>query len=149
MERIGKVIEKRGNRAIVLMRRHMACEGCGRCGGLLGGPDVKDSRIEVENPIDASVGQMVKIEVDDGKLLLFSFVFYLIPVIALLAGVWMGLTLAAAINFKGDHVLLAVGLGLILAGMVIGGIRLWDRRSKDDPQYKPVITALAGEEEQP
>lgn len=148
MERIGKVIEKRGNRAVVVMRRHIACEGCGRCGGLLGGPDTKDSCIEVDNPIDASVGQTVKIEVDDGKLLLFSFVFYLVPVIALLAGVWIGLTLAAAINFQGDHILPAVGLGLLLFGMVIGGIRLWDRRSKDDPRYKPVITSLAGEEEQ-
>lgn len=146
VERIGKVIEKHGNRAVVLMRRHVACEGCGRCGGLLGGPDTKDSHVEVDNPIDALPGQTVRIEVDDGKLLLFSFVFYLLPVIVLLAGIWAGFSLAAAIGFKGDHVLIAVISGLGLAAMTFGGIRIWDRRVKDNPRYRPVITALVDEE---
>ena len=40
MERVGTVIEVKPERAtaVVKMRRHLACERCGRCGGILGGP---------------------------------------------------------------------------------------------------------------
>lgn len=147
MERVGKVIEKKGSRALVLMRRHTICENCGVCDGILGGPDLKDSQFEVENPVNAEVGEMVKIEVDDSKLLLMSFVLYLIPVFALVAGILLGVNIAPAINFAGDHILFSAGMGLVMALFSFLIIRFWDKTKKDDKRYKPVITAIASEEE--
>ncbi len=147
MERVGKVIEKRGNKAMVVMRRHSACDKCGRCGGILGGPDIKDSHVMVENPIGAGAGELVKIEVDDGKLLLMSFVLYMVPVLALVAGILLGTVLAPAINYTGDHIFFSVGSGLLLAAIVMIWIKYWDKSKKDDTRYKPVITSLAGEDD--
>jgi len=39
---------------------------------------------------------------------------------------------------------MAIGFGVMAFAFIL--IRIWDRRVKDDPKYKPVITALITEE---
>jgi len=143
LERVGKVLEKRGHQALVAMQRHVACENCGRCGGILGGPDQKDERVEVDNPINASEGELVNIEVDDRQLLKVAFLVYMVPVLALLAGIFGGLGLAPVLNYGGDHTLFSVAMGLVLMAVVILAVRSWDRKVKDDSRFRPVIKSLA------
>lgn len=147
MERFGRVLEARGDRAVVLMQRHSACENCGQCGGILGGPDVKDSEVEVKNPIGADQGELVRIQVEDQKVLLLSFVVYLIPAVVLVAGLLLGYQAAVSYGWAINPNYAGVISGVLLMLVTFGFIRKWDQKVRNDPRYLPVITSLVGEEE--
>jgi len=142
LERIGKVLEDRGEQALVLLKRHMACEGCGRCGGILGGPDIKDEEVEVANPIGAIEGEMVQVEIDDQKVLLLSFVIYFVPVLALLIGLIFGQWVVINFGWTIEQNLASVIFGFFLMFITFLFIRRWDQSIKKTNKYKPVITSL-------
>lgn len=146
MERIGTVKEEKGETAVVQLRRHLSCENCGRCGGLLGAEDRREHYVEALNPIRARKGQRVLIEMDDRQALFAAFILYLVPLSGLVAGIVLGLKLTAVFGWAGSRELVAAGLGLALMALIFGGISLWDRRIKQSGRYRPVITALAQEE---
>jgi sigma-E factor negative regulatory protein RseC len=145
MEQYGLVTETGSDTATINLQRHLTCEKCGRC-GILSGVDRREMTVEALNPIHARQGQQVVLETDDRQILFLSFMLYLVPLAALLAGIIAGLSVAAFLNLKFNHELFAVGTGLIMMALVFFAIRIWDRRVKDNPKYKPVITGLVKEE---
>ncbi len=148
MDRVGTVVEVKTRTAIVKLRRHLSCENCGRCGGIFGGPDQLDHLVEVLNPIEARVGQRVLITADDRKVIFVSFMLYLVPLAVLLGGVFLWTYLHSRLELPGRPELPAVALGAILMALVYAGIRRWDKRIKDNPRYKPVISELLAETEE-
>ena len=82
-----KVIEVQGNRALVEVQRKSACEGCHKmtsgegCGvcSLLG----SDSRFtaKADNRIGACVGDRVEVQSATGRVLYYSALVFLVPVI--------------------------------------------------------------------
>lgn len=145
MEQYGLVIENRGETALVSLQRHLACESCGRC-GILSGSNKRDITVEALNPIKAEAGRRVTLESDDRQVLFISFMLYLVPLGALVAGIVIWLSIAGTLGLEKNQELLAAAAGLGLMVVVFFLIRLWDRRVKDDPRYKPVITGLIEEE---
>ncbi len=143
MERTAKVVEKHGSRAVVLMRKHLSCEKCGRCGGIFGGPDLQDSRVIVKNPVNAEVGQRVVVAADDMRLLIMTFVLYIVPVIALLAGIFGILLLADTLGIAPDNYLAASAAGFLLMAVSYAGIRAWDNKKSEDDRYYPEIVSIA------
>ena len=144
MERVGKVIEERGENALVLMQRHSVCSKCGRC-GILGNTTVKDTKIETLNFPGAKEGEFVRVSVDDSKVLTISFLLYLVPAMVLVFGIFFALQLAETLNYSGDHILFSVVIGVILAAGTIALVKIWDNSKKDDITYKPSIIGLADE----
>jgi sigma-E factor negative regulatory protein RseC len=145
MDRLGTVIEAKGDAAVVRMQRHLSCENCGRCGGILGGEDRRQLVVEVLNPVKAGAGQRVLIESDDRRVLFVSFMLYIVPLTGLVAGLLLGLNLAPRLGLGGGRELAAAGLGFALMALVFLGIRAWDRRVRHSAKYKPVITAVVAE----
>ncbi len=145
MEQYGLVIENKGETALVSLQRHLACESCGRC-GILSGSNKRDITVEALNPIKAEAGRRVTLESDDRQVLFISFMLYLVPLAALVAGIVIFLSIAGKLGLEKNQELLAAAAGLGLMAVVFFLIRLWDRRIKDDPRYKPVITGLIEEE---
>lgn len=145
MEHVGRVLEKRGGEAVVLMRKHAMCEKCGRCGGLLGGADLKDTQVIVSNPIGAEVGQNVVVKADDNRLLLMAFVLYIVPLFALVAGIFAGLRLCVILGFQPDNYLFASFVGFILMALTYLLIKRWDKQKMNDERYRPVIVSLSDE----
>jgi len=146
MEQFGLVIKTTNNIATVNLQRHLTCESCGKC-GILSGSGKRDLTVEALNPIQAKSGQRVIVETDDRQILFISFMLYLVPVAALLAGIYLGLAAAARLNLVMNHELFAVLAGLLMMAVIFTLIRLWDRRVKNDPKYKPVIIGLIQNEE--
>jgi len=146
VERVGTVVEVKENTAVVKMQRHLACEHCGRCGGIFGQADRKDHLVEVKNTLPAKVGQRVYIEADSRQVLFVAFVLYMIPLFALIAGIAGWLYLAPLLGVQGNQDLPAIGAGLVLLALVFCCIRWWDRRVKKSGRYRPEITGLAGDE---
>jgi sigma-E factor negative regulatory protein RseC len=146
IERVGTVIEVKDETAVVKMQRHLSCENCGRCGGILGKEDQRDHIVEVPNPLKAAVGQRVYIETDDRQAIFVSFMLYMVPLFALIAGILGWLQLAPLLGFQGSQELPAVGVGFGLLALVFVGIRLWDRRVKETGRYRPGISGLVEED---
>lgn len=146
MERVGVVIEVKADTAVVKMQRHLSCENCGRCGGILGNADRQDHIVEVANPLKAEVGQQVMIETDDRQAIFVSFMLYMVPLFALILGILGWLQLAPLLGFHGRQELPAVGVGFALLALVFVGIRQWDHRVKKTGRYRPEITALVADE---
>lgn len=144
MEQIGLVTELRGDKALVNLQRREACASCGQC-GFLSGANKKEIIVEALNPHQAAVGQCVMLESNDMQALLVSFVLYLAPALALVAGIAIVYLLGPVLNLKSGLELLAAGLGILLMLVVYLFARAWDRRIKDDPAYKPVITDILKE----
>ncbi len=141
MEQYGLVSENKGETAIVNLQRHLACEGCGRC-GLMSGAKKKETIIEALNPIRAEAGQRVLLEIDDRRMLFISFMLYLVPLGGLLIGIFFWLAIADNLGLAGNQELTGVGVGLGLMALIFFFIRTWDRRVKGSRQYMPVITDL-------
>jgi sigma-E factor negative regulatory protein RseC len=143
MDRVGTVIEAKGDTALVQVQRHMSCENCGRCGGFLGNEDRRQHFVEVLNPIKAGPGEKVLIESDDRQVIFISFMLYIVPLAGLVGGILLWLKLAAGLGLGGAQEAAAVAVGFTLMALIFFGIRLWDRRAAQSARYKPVITALA------
>jgi sigma-E factor negative regulatory protein RseC len=145
MEQYGLVTETAGETATVNLQRHLTCQSCGRC-GILSGASRRDLTVEALNPIKAQQGQRVTLESDDLQILFISFMLYLVPLAALLAGIIIGLPLADRLQITFNHELFAAATGLVLMALVYLLIRGWDRKVKNNPRYKPVITGLIRDE---
>jgi len=141
LEQFGQVIETTNDTATVNLQRHLTCESCGKC-GILSGSGRRDLTVEALNPIQAKKGQRVILETDDRQILFISFMLYLVPVAALLAGIYLGLAAAGRFNPTMNHELFAVLTGLAMMSVIFMLIRLWDNRVKNNPKYKLVITGL-------
>ncbi len=141
MEQYGLIIENKGETAMVNLQRHLTCENCGRC-GILSGSNRREIIVEALNPIKAEEGQRVTIESDDRQILFISFMLYLVPIGGLLAGILIWTRIAEKLSLNGNQDLAAAGFGLALMAVIFLFIRTWDRKVKDDPKYKPVITGL-------
>ncbi len=141
MEQYGLITEATGETATVTLQKHLACEKCGRC-GILSGAGKRDAEIEASNPIQAKEGQRVLLETDDRRMLFVSFMLYMVPLGGLIAGIFSWLSISDYLGFTANQELYAVGTGFIVMSVIFLFIRNWDKRAKDNPSYRPVITEV-------
>lgn len=83
MEQIGEVVELRGRRALVRIRRTSSCgENCSQCSG-----ECKPTATLVEaiNGIYAKVGDTVKLQMNSASFLFLAFIGYILPIIVCIA----------------------------------------------------------------
>ena len=88
MEQVGSVVDIKDDIAVVVVRRHATCGKCGGCGVAVAGSG--DNYIEAQNVVNAVVGQTVKVATDTSNVLRASFVVYIVPMLFLLVGIWLG-----------------------------------------------------------
>jgi sigma-E factor negative regulatory protein RseC len=144
MELIGE------DRALVKVRQHHACGRCGACGRLFGDPEQRDIfMVEVNNPVGAKRGELVRLEAGDREMLLAAFLLYLVPLMGLLVGLFAGRTLAIEAGLTGSPDLWGLGLGLVLMALVFIFLRAQDRRLAKGRRFKVVITSVVNEDEVP
>ena len=83
MEQIGKVISINNGIATVQIKRATACcEKCSSCSGCL----ATNGSAIVNNQIGAKIGETVRFELDDNKILLAAFVVYIVPLFTFIFG---------------------------------------------------------------
>lgn len=146
MEQFGQVVEiTEENKALVKVHQHQACQGCGACIGFFGDPALRGHLlVEVINPIGAREGEIVRLETRTQEVLYAAFLLYLLPVFALLAGLFAGRNLLIGRNLSLSPDL--GGLVLGLAGMVLVFLILRGQEKKFQAgrRFKAVITAVVG-----
>ncbi|SCZ78382.1 positive regulator of sigma(E), RseC/MucC [Acidaminobacter hydrogenoformans DSM 2784] len=100
--------------------------------------------VEVMNPIGAEVGTKVEIELADEKVLTAAFIVYVIPMIALFAGI--GLVQLVFSQLKNVEVLSAIaGISLMVLTFLI--IRRNDKARREGGKYEMEISKILEEDE--
>ncbi len=140
MEQYGVITEANGETAAVNLQRNLICGECGKCGIM--SESKRNVTIEAHNPIQAKVGERVVLESDDRQVIFLAFMLYIVPLFGLVAGIAFWLNFAGTFGFEGGQELQSGVAGLALMAAIFYLMRSWDRRVKDDPQYKPVITGF-------
>lgn len=141
MREDGIVIEIHGEFAKVEAKRSLACEGCvskDTCK-----PDGNSSMVvEVLNPVNARVGDRVNFEISSGVLIKAAFLIYLIPVIFLSIGAWLGRELADMYFQQKNKETVSVISAIISFIMGTMLLIIVNRFYKDNKKYKPVIKEI-------
>ncbi|MES9964489.1 MAG: SoxR reducing system RseC family protein [Candidatus Sedimenticola sp. 20ELBAFRAG] len=132
-----------GEIAIVETQRKTTCGGCeagSTCGTSLLAKVFgnRKNSFHVRNPIDARPGERVIIGVPEASLPKASFVFYLVPLLAMMAGAVSGEWLAQQINFQStEPMAIFCGLFGLLAGLL--WVRYFSLSTSRQDQYQAVI----------
>jgi len=135
------VVEKASPRkAIVRVVRNSACEHC-RSRGVCETLSEKDMRVEVANDIGAVEGDRVELSVPAASVLKLSFLVYMIPVAALVAGAYAGDLWARGRDM--DPALAALTAGVVaMAGSFLFLKRLDRSVSSPTSGFQPRMTRI-------
>lgn len=144
MDQIGKVIGIEQGIATVELERSSACAKCGICH--LG--ETQTIQIEVENSIGAAVGQRVLIAVGERSVLKASAILYLIPLLALVAGIGLAFLLDHVFGLPGKTDWWGIGMGLALFLLAFVAIRRSEPALRKNPQFSPRLVRIAGDHEE-
>lgn len=131
MQEEGLIVEVRGELAKVEIQRSSACGHCHACQMGTNGMMIA----EVQNPVNAKVGEKVKIETPSGAVLKATFMVYIFP----LTGLAVGYIIGKAITHSE---LIGIGLGI---GMIVFSFFLlhwYDKKIARSKKLVPKITEV-------
>lgn len=94
MNKIGVITEIINNEAIVMLASSASCGNCGCSVKTRKDGELCDNNqyIKVNNKIDGKVGDPVSVEFKTSEMLKTSIMLYLIPLILLVAGIFLGMS---------------------------------------------------------
>jgi sigma-E factor negative regulatory protein RseC len=140
IEEIGIITKTEGVTAKVAIQKKGTCEGCSVKG--VCETQGEGAEIEALNPINAKVGQTVKVSIKPQVYLKGTMLVYGIPLIALIAGAIFGKNIGEE-YFKGtssDLVAAVAGFGALILSFLF--IKIWTRSFETKTEYKPVIEEI-------
>ena len=106
MTEYGEVIDIKGNTAYVIFRRSSACGNCKACGMLANQNEIV---VEMQNELDAAIGDLVAVSITVQKALKASALAYIFPLLMLFLGVLLGWLLTDIWDiFQNTNVTMAV-----------------------------------------
>lgn len=98
MEELAEVIETRGNKALVKVKKYSACSKCDKDCGMAGAShDTGEIDVEITNSMDAEIGNYVKLGLGEKSLVIASIIVYLFPLLSLIGGYFLTNWLASTI----------------------------------------------------
>ncbi|VBB07850.1 positive regulator of sigma(e) rsec/mucc [Lucifera butyrica] len=130
----GVVIDIIGNLAKVKTSRHNDCENCGAC------PGNSAIVLEARNPLGATPGQRVLVEVPAGNMLKAAFIVYVLPLLAILAGALAGGFTAGKLG-SGPFWFQIAGGGIFFCCSVLY-IKYFDHSARSNAAMQPVVTKI-------
>lgn len=126
--------------AKILVQKRGACEGCAASG--ICEPSEKGMEIEALNPIQAKVGQTVKVSIKPQAYLKGTIFIYGFPLIAFIAGAILGKNIGEAYfkEISSDIVSVILGFVALIISFLIA--RAWGKKAETKTEYKPVIEEI-------
>ncbi len=146
----GIITKVSGNRAWVEVQRTEACENCGSKGacGALGGHGGKNMECESLNSAGGAVGDRVLLQIGSGSLLKIAFIFYMLPVVGLIAGAVAGSRLGPGYGVDQDlgSIIGATAFFLVSFG-VVQVMGRWLKQGKNNmPEIVKVMPKVSGDD---
>ena len=142
MEQLAKVLHNNGDKALVKIERQSACQECHReCLLAVNEHEVKDMEVEVDNPVGAKKGQIVKLEMGEAHLVMASLIVYILPILGMITGYFLGSWIGSRFLLLSANTSGIIG-SFILFFLVFLMVRMIDLRLKDNKGYHPQITKV-------
>ena len=137
MKQCGVITEVKGEYATVVMQRHTSCSGCNAC--KMGH---EDKKVEIRglNNAKGKVGEWVSVDMENHDVLMAAFIVYVIPLIALIAGISITNAILSAAGVQGYQDLISAAVGFISMAIVFLVIRTKEENFSISKKYLPVIT---------
>ncbi|NOY53756.1 MAG: SoxR reducing system RseC family protein [Deltaproteobacteria bacterium] len=141
IEEIGVVVSVEGTKATVRTERSHACEGCASAGFCNLSEGEGAVTVVAKNPLEASVGQTVRVAIPTESFLSGTFFLYLFPLIGLFAGMAAGIYFSGIFSLKARDPAAASGalIGLVLFFLLQ---RLFNQRISGSPRFQPAIVEI-------
>ncbi len=141
VEEEGIIKRVQGQKALVVTRRSEACKSCEAHGAchMLGGD--KEVEILADNLVQANEGDRVLISLESRPLLMATFMIYILPIILLMVGAFVGKAMAPRFSLSPDSasvITAVVFFGIALFFVRRKGVEL-GRRKEFVPQIIKVI----------
>lgn len=130
MERTGEVTSVQGQWLEITFCRPADCEKCNACHG---GPKTMSLRIKGK----ARVGDYAVVTLPESVVNIASFMVYAVPVIGLLAGMFIGDALLPMEHSLGG--VIGGAVGVILPGV---WLLLTEKKRQQDPRWKPQLVRI-------
>jgi len=134
-EEEGIIIEiSKDNIARVKVGRHNECKNCGAC------PGDNSVIMDAKNPIEAKIGQRIAFEMKDTNILMAAFVVYIVPLVAVVAGVFVGQIIAKEFGYSVRGFQIGGGIITFILSMI--NIKHFDKYAHNNEKMQPVITRI-------
>lgn len=122
--------------------RSSACDSCSSRHACQAGGGGKEMEVEAINTVNARVGDRIVLNIKTTSLLKATFLLYVFPVLALIAGALLGQWVA---GLRGsDSSAMAALFGFLFFGLAFIVIRITGRYLSKDASYKPEIIKIRG-----
>lgn len=141
LEEEGIIVDLVDGKAVVKAHRSGMCGSCSSSKSCHSEGE-KVMIIEARNPVNAKVGQRVKIALTSGSVMYASIIIYLVPLISLFIGAITGKWVAIAVNYTINQELSEAAFAivfLIASFLIIGAC---NKRIAGNPDFIPVITEI-------
>ena len=129
-----------GTKAWVITTRSEMCEACasqGACKVLGGG---KEMEVEAINSAQAKPGDQVLLTLEDQSLIKLSFLVYMFPILALIAGAALGQKVGPLFSINKE--LASFGLGAIAFGLAFLIVRKKDKKLEQTGSTIPRVARI-------
>jgi len=147
IEEVGTVVELRGKHlAMVLCQKSSLCDHCATAGACHIKDDGRARQVEARNPLGATVGDRVRVAVSTRSFLQSSFIVYIVPLLALVAGAVIGkLVGETLVNGPNPDLLSAIfGVFFLVGSFLV--IRVGSRALSPEA-FRPQIVAILHDDE--
>jgi len=149
MEEHGLIVENKGEEALVKITRHSLCSKCtNKCPMAVDDHETDEIEVQVINPIGAEKGQLVKIEMEEKPLVFASLLIYLVPLLFLIAGYFVGIYFAGIIfdSTPGEGAGIIGSIVFLLLSFVC--VSYIDKTLSKKKKYQPLIKEIINSSEQ-
>jgi len=129
-----------GTKAWVVTTRSEMCEACasqGACKVLGGG---KEMEVEAINAAQAKPGDQVLLTLENQSLIKLSFLVYMFPILALIAGAALGQKVGSLLSINQE--LASFGLGAIAFGLAFLIVRKKDKKLEQTGSTIPRVARI-------
>jgi sigma-E factor negative regulatory protein RseC len=140
-EEYGEVVEVHGSTARVKLGARQACAHCGICAKA--GDSSKEMLVDAYASEPLKKGDRVVLVMGSGVILKSAFVVYMVPLVALIAGYYLGKELADALSITLKGELFPALSGFFLLALSFLVIRWYDRRKKNDTRFRVSVRKAA------
>lgn len=140
IEETGIVTKVDGIIAKIIVQRRGVCEGCAARG--VCDPSDEGMEIEALNPVQAKIGQKVKVAIKPQTYLKGTIFVYGFPLLAFIAGIIIGKNIGEAYfkEIDSDVVSIISGFVALITSFLI--VRSWSKKAETKIEYKPIIEEI-------
>jgi sigma-E factor negative regulatory protein RseC len=128
--------------AWVKTTRSSACEACSSRHACHAEAGANEMEVEAINTADARIGDRIVLNIGTASLLKATFLLYVFPILAMIAGAILGQMVA--LTRGTDPSGLSALFGFLFFGLAFIVIRITGRRLSTNADYKPEIIKIRG-----